>query len=207
MGARNTVSLSPCACCSEKGEYFCLTNEIRGPTLANEITRNECDDSLVRATPLMLSFSRSDPDDSSARLQKRITGTKISHRPVRRYARVHIPRSDMVRYSVQAFRCAEYNPCVRARARTHTRTRIYTSNSSHSLSFRSLFSGPERPQKSELKRTTQYTRLAFIPGRDKFYREARKHEKCPTSGFKKGICGARCIFRGVRCMYSYDYAF
>jgi len=64
--------------------------------------------------------------------QKRITGTKISHRLIRRYACVHIPRSDMVRYSVQAFRCAGYNPC----ARVHTHT---SNGSSLSLSFSAHF--------------------------------------------------------------------
>jgi len=63
--------------------------------------------------------------------------------------------------------------------------------------FRSFFSGPERPQKSEFKRTTQYIRLAFIPGRDKFYREARKHEKCPTSRYKKGVHSVKCICHAI----------
>jgi len=127
---------------------------------------------------------------------KKDHGNKNQSSP-RRHARVHIPRSDMVRgYSVQAFRYTGYNPC----ARTH----ICTSNSSFFLSFSLsflviFFSGPERPQKSELKRTTQYTRLAFISGRDKFYRGAWKHEKCSTSRFKKGVCGARCICH-VRCI-------
>lgn len=153
----------------------------------------------------VLSFSHSDLDDSSTRLQKRITGTKISHRPVRRYARVHIPRSDMVRYSVQALRCAGYNLC--ACVCTHAHVCAHPLILSLLLPLPVFFSFsarffliPERPQKSELKRTTQYTRLAFIPGRDKFYREARKHEKCPTSRFKKGVRGARCIFH-ARCIY------
>jgi len=58
---------------------------------------------------------------------KKDHGNKNQSSP-RRHARVHIPRSDMVRgCSVQAFRYTGYNPC----ARTH----IGTSNSSFFLSF------------------------------------------------------------------------
>lgn len=159
--------------------------------------------SCMRDTSV-LSFSHSDLDDSSAWLQKGITGTKISHRPVQ-CTRAHTAKWHGALFGA-GFPMRQDIICVHAYAHTRACVHIYWFSLLFSLSlfffpfFRSLFSDPERPQKSELKRTTQYTRLAFIPRRDKFYREARKHEKCPTSRFKKGIRGAKCIFH-ARCIY------
>lgn len=61
-----------------------------------------------------------------------------------------------------------------------------------------FFFGPERPQKSELKRTTQYTRLAFTSRWDKFYRGTKNFRR---RKFKKSVFATPgclfplCIFR------------
>jgi len=76
-------------------------------------------------TSTALSSSRSDLDDSSARLQKRITGTKISHRPVAMHACTYRE----VTWYVIRYRLFGTRNVIRVFVYAH----VYAPNGSHSF--------------------------------------------------------------------------
>lgn len=165
---------------SEKEKHFYLTNEIRGSTLANEITRNECDDFHTQHLSFTLFLGSV---DSSVWLQKE---SKCEQKSVI----VRIPhvlytlRNDMLRYKFFSTR-----DIIRV---------LVVQRFPFFFSSFFFFFGPERPQKSELKRTTQYARLAFTSRWDKFYRGTKnfRRRKFKKSVFAMpGCLFPLCIFR------------